>query len=535
MPCAPTGQRYIEIVRRRNGHLRVPTALLLAMLLCAVGTDRQAWAGPAPAIAEVALAAGREGDPVLNAVYAERGFLPLWVGDARASARRELLVALLAGDPWAAPLLPVPPVQVGAAAVDVATTRAALDYLARRSGGGPLEAVDAIRAMHRLEAATSREPLAVALLGLDLVRDLGGWQRVGTLPGPLPTVPPATVASPELDVAPALPRRTILPEPSSLRRRLVQAGDLPVEALTGPESDPALTAAIRAFQERHGLIPDGVVGQRTLATLNAPLADQIATVRLNLARGTPDRTLLERYVEVDVPGSELRVVDRGRTVLRSRAIVGDRDNATPIFDDRIRYIEINPSWYVPASIVPELLEKEAKKPGYLAANGFEWRGGGSTLVQKPGPANALGRIKFLFPNHHAVYLHDTPQRSLFVRSRRSLSHGCVRVEKPDELALILLGDQSWDMAGLRAAYAAPRTLRIELARPVPVFLDYRTAFVDERGRLNLRPDLYGYDRAGITLFDGKAPPPRPYLAADTTLPPVAPRTSIPTPSLRPAS
>jgi murein L,D-transpeptidase YcbB/YkuD len=236
-----------------------------------------------------------------------------------------------------------------------------------------------------------------------------------------------------------------------------------------------------------------------------------------------------------VPGSQLRVVDRGRTVLRSRAIVGDRDNKTPIFDDLIRYIEINPSWYVPTSIVPELLEKEARKPGYLAANGFEWRGGGSTLVQKPGPTNALGRIKFLFPNHHSVYLHDTPQRSLFLRSQRGLSHGCVRVEKPDELALFLLGDQGWSLPRLLDAYTAPRTLRVELTRPVPIFLDYRTAFVDERGRLNLRPDLYRYDRAGITDFVGKAPRPRPDLAAEAALPPVALRTAVPTPVLRPAS
>ena len=170
-------------------------------------------------------------------------------------------------------------------------------------------------------------------------------------------------------------------------------------------------------------------------------------------------------------------------MLRSRVIVGEKDNETPIFDDRIRYIEINPSWYVPTSIVPELAEKEARRPGYLARSGFVWRGidGSQTLVQKPGPENALGRIKFLFPNHHSVYLHDTPQRGLFARSQRSLSHGCVRVEKPDELALALLGDQGWDEPRLQTAYGSTKTRRIELREPVPVFLDYRTAFVDERG------------------------------------------------------
>ncbi len=372
--------------------------------------------------------------------------------------------------------------------------------------------------MQRLDGARPAPPLATALLELELVRDLGGWRRVGTLPGPLPTVPPTEVVSPEVDVAPEMPRRTTLPEPVSLRQRLVQSGDLPATASAGTEMDAALTEAVWRFQLRNGLLADGVVGARTLAALNAPVAAQIAQVQLNLARGTPDRSGYARYVEVNVPGFELRVVDHGEVVLRSRVIVGEKDNETPIFDDRIRYIEINPSWYVPTSIVPELAEKEARRPGYLAGSGFVWRGieGSQTLVQKPGPENALGRIKFLFPNHHSVYLHDTPQRGLFARSQRSLSHGCVRVEKPDELALALLGDQGWDEHRLQSAYGSTKTRRIELREPVPVFLDYRTAFVDEAGRLNLRADLYGYDRDGITLFEGKGLPLEPYLAEDTT-------------------
>jgi murein L,D-transpeptidase YcbB/YkuD len=228
-------------------------------------------------------------------------------------------------------------------------------------------------------------------------------------------------------------------------------------------------------------------------------------------------------------------------VLRSKVIVGEKDNETPIFDDWIRSIEINPSWYVPTSIVPELLEKEASRPGFLAADGFQWRGSGATqtLVQKPGPKNALGRIKFLFPNHHAVYLHDTPQRKLFGRSQRSLSHGCVRVEKPNDLAMALLGDQGWTEGRLDAAYASRKTQRVELAEPVPVFLDYRTAFVDEAGRLQLRPDLYGHDRNGTVAFTGKGLSPGPELVADRTpipMPNAPPALLVPTSStLRPAS
>jgi murein L,D-transpeptidase YcbB/YkuD len=344
------------------------------------------------------------------------------------------------------------------------------------------------------------------------VAELGGWVRVGTLPGPAPTAPPLRLVSPEVDVAPSFPPRKRLPELGSLRRRLVQSADLSARYLTGGATMDIHTAnAVRLFQARHGLVADGVVGPRTLAALNAPVAGEIAQARVNLARGQDDRSALPRYVEVNVPGYELRVVEGGRVVLRSRVIVGDRKNATPIFDDLMRTIEVNPSWYVPRSIEAELVEKEAKKPGYLAGNGFYWRtpthGGPDRLVQRPGPENALGRVKFLFPNHHAVYLHDTPQRGLFGRSRRSLSHGCVRVEKPFELALALLGPQGWDAKRLQAAFAGAKTRRIDLASPVPVFLDYRTAFVDEDGRLQLRADLYGHDAAGVTRFNGKGLPP----------------------------
>ena len=211
---------------------------------------------------------------------------------------------------------------------------------------------------------------------------------------------------------------------------------------------------------------------------------------------------------MNIPGYELRLVDHGQVVLRSRVVVGEKDKPTPIFDDRIRYIEFNPSWYVPDSITPELVDKEQQKPGYLAKNGFYWRTAAETgavdrLVQRPGPDNALGRVKFLFPNHDAIYLHDTPQRGAFGRNNRSLSHGCVRVEKHFELALALLRDQGWDAGRLDATFAAQKTRRVALSQPVPVFLDYRTAYVDDDGRLNLRDDLYGHDSDGTTVFTGK--------------------------------
>ena len=494
-----------------SGSMRLPVVVLAAFLLVpgALGTTG------AMAANELARAAGRDGDPTLNALYATRGFAPLWTAGRAAEQRRQTLLALLRAEAVADPAAAAPAaLEVSAAAgtgteaIEIATTRAALALLARRAGSDVVDAKAALEAMRWLDRPPPESALELALLELEIVRELGGWRKVGTEPGPLPTVPPRELTSPEIDIAPRLPARQTLPEPVSLRRRLVQSGDLPASQLDLPGMDDELVAAVQRFQERHGLLADGVVGSRTLAALNAPVQRQIDQVRLNIARGTPDRTHLDRFVEVNVPGFELKVVDRGQVVLRSRVIVGEKDNETPIFDDWIRYIEINPSWYVPASIVPELLEKEAARPGYLASSGFTWRGAsGQSLVQKPGPKNALGRIKFLFPNHHAVYLHDTPQRTLFGRSQRSLSHGCVRVEKPNDLAIALLGEQGWTKKRLDAAYASSKTQRVELAEPVPVFLDYRTAFIGEDGRLQLRPDLYGHDRNGVTVFAEKGLPP----------------------------
>ena len=472
-------------------------------------------------------ALGHAADASLGGAWAGR---PLWSGSAEATHRREVMLALLVAERRADPagedttslaLLFNGPDPAEPHHAERRLTEAALAWLQRRRGGAPVPLADARRALGRLDRADPDRPLALALTELEIVSDLGGWRRVETVPGANPTAAPLALVSPEIDVAPAFPRRKRLPEIRSLRQRLVQSADLSATYLGGETVDVHLAEAIRTFQRRHGLAVDGVVGPRTLAALNAPIAHGLAKVGINLARSRDDRSDRLRYVEVNVPGFELRLAEAGEVVLRSRVIVGDKESPTPIFDDWIRFIELNPSWYVPRSIAEELLEKEAKKPGYLAANGFTWRRP-ELLVQRPGPENALGRVKFLFPNHHAVYLHDTPLRGLFGRSQRSLSHGCIRVEKPLELALALLGAQGWTATRLDAAIAAGKTRRIELTRPVPVFLDYRTAFLDEKGRLNLRADLYGHDRAGITRFKDKGLPPDPMTpTADAT--PITPK------------
>ncbi|MFZ1426322.1 MAG: L,D-transpeptidase family protein [Geminicoccaceae bacterium] len=465
-----------------------------------------------------------EHDPGLQAIYAGMGSKLIWSGDPEADARRGAMLALLAlerkSEPAAVDALALSTrfADLSPAArteADLALSRAALAYLSRRSTNPSVPTTEALTALHRLDLPVGANALALAELELMLIQDLGGWREVATVAGPLPTVSPVAVVSPEVDVSPALPPRKRLPEPESLRWRLVQSADLSVRYRLGDSMDQQLIDAVRRFQRRHGLTPDGVVGTRTLAALNEPVSRQIAQVRINLARPVEDRSGLQRYVEVNIPGYELKLVEHGMTVLRSRVVVGEKDKPTPIFDDRIRYIEFNPSWYVPDSITPELVDKERQRPGYLAKNGFYWRTAAETgalldrLVQRPGPENALGRIKFLFPNHDAIYLHDTPQRGAFGRSDRSLSHGCIRVEKHFELALALLQDQGWDAKRLDATYAMQKTRRISLSQPVPIFLDYRTAFVDDEGRLNLRNDLYGHDTDGTLLFARKGLPPEP--------------------------
>jgi hypothetical protein len=446
-------------------------AVRLLASLCGAVLIAQAQPAQATAAAEaVALGAVAERAPA--------------VAMAEGEHRRALMLALIARRAIDDPALA--DAAHGVFAADAALTALFARYLGRLRGE-EVAATDReiARALELLDASRPQAPLELAALELRLTELLGGW---------------APLAGAEAPVEPAR---------SALRRRLIQTGDL-VPGAHG-QGNPAreLQVALKRFQSRHGLVADGVIGSRTRRALEVPLAERLRQVELNLARAAllADRGGLPRYVEVNVPGHELRLVEQDAVRLVSRVIVGDRETATPIFDDVIRRIEFNPSWYVPRSIVPEVLKKEAESPGYLERNGFVVREGEDGRVrmhQRPGPTNALGRMKFLFPNHHAVYLHDTAQRELFGRHDQSLSHGCVRVERPYELAVALLAAEGWTEAMIDAVLERPRTRVVELGQPVPVFLDYRTAFLDEQGRLQLREDLYGHDAAGIVHFPEKA-------------------------------
>ncbi len=310
---------------------------------------------------------------------------------------------------------------------------------------------------------------------------------------------------------------------AQLRQRLQAGGDLSAGA-DGSEFDAALEAAVKRFQARHGLEADGVVGKSTLAALNVPVAERIAQVRVNLERlRWVARDLEGDFLLVDIAGFGAQLWLDGRLAWSSRVVVGRPYRTTPVFRARMKYLVLNPEWNVPPTILREdVLPKAVDDPGYLGrhdmrvldragrpldAASIDWsqyrgepRAFPYQIVQAPGRDNPLGRIKFMFPNEHSVYLHDTPARALFDKPVRAFSSGCIRIERPIELALLLLDDRErWSEEKLRAAIATGRTQTVPVARTVPVLLLYFTASVAD-GELHFRPDLYGRDRAVLSAL-----------------------------------
>jgi murein L,D-transpeptidase YcbB/YkuD len=284
--------------------------------------------------------------------------------------------------------------------------------------------------------------------------------------------------------------------------------------------DDALVEALKAFQAAAGLTADGILGPRTLAALNGVSREEdIAAILANLERWRwMPRDLGAFHVMVNVPEFMVRVVDDGKMVHETRVVVGTPANATPTFSHVMDHLVVNPFWNVPASIVSnEMLPEIRRNPyGYFAKRGYQVlvRSGGRMRVvdpgridwwmvnprsvairQVPGDHNALGRIKFMFPNQHSVYLHDTPSKKLFERDVRAFSHGCVRVDNPLEFAdaILPVAAPKWNSERLEKLYGGPER-RINLDKPIPVHLAYFTRFVDADGGLGRAEDLYGYDR-----------------------------------------
>ena len=288
------------------------------------------------------------------------------------------------------------------------------------------------------------------------------------------------------------------PRLHALEQRLAVEGDLPNARPEGPATyDSVLAAGVRRFQERHGLQDDGVVGGSTIRELNVPVARRIMQLRISLERS---RLLLHdlpaRFVVVNIPAFRALYVDAGRAQLVSRVMVGKPYTQTPIFRADMTYVVLNPSWTIPPGIMRrEVIPGMKRDPDYLEKKGFEKVG--NQIVQPPGPDNALGRIKLMFPNTHAVYLHDTPHRELFASDARAFSSGCIRVDKVEDLTVLVLADSAnWSRAKLDAAIATGKTRNLSLRRRLPVLLTYWTAVTDRAdGSPQFFRDAYGRDPA----------------------------------------
>ncbi|MEE7475273.1 L,D-transpeptidase family protein [Methylobacterium hispanicum] len=342
--------------------------------------------------------------------------------------------------------------------------------------------------------------------------EAGGWEP---LPADLVLKPGAS--------NPAVP---------SLRHHLTLTGDLPADAPPSDRLDPPLVAAITAFQGRHGLPETGLIGRQTLAALNVPAAVRqrqlAASARRLMGSNFP---FGERYVVVNIPSAVVEAVERGQVARRYVAVVGSPDKATPAVETRITDVNFNPTWTVPISVVKnEIIPRMRKEPGYLAKNHIRILGPGGvevdpttldwstnkaanyTLRQDPGFDNSLGQVRIDMPNRHAVYMHDTPSKSLFGRSVRFHSHGCVRVGQVKEfVGWLLQGTEgpngpgsSWGPIEIETGIADGERRDIKLPKPVPVTFVYLTGYATPDGRAHFRDDIYGLDAPGAPADAGKA-------------------------------
>jgi murein L,D-transpeptidase YcbB/YkuD len=301
-----------------------------------------------------------------------------------------------------------------------------------------------------------------------------------------------------------------------IRGRLEITGDLSdLNNMNSEVYDKALENDIRYFQERHGLEADGVVGKASFAAMNVPVETKIDQIRINLERFRwVMHNLTEEYIIVNIARFRAYVVRDNERVFDTNVQVGTDVNKTPVFKSRLQYIEFNPTWTVPRSItVKEMIPKIKKGPKYLtdrnmvlldgsgkivpmssvnfsalSANNFPY-----TVRQQPGPGNALGEVKFIFPNKYAVYLHDTPSKYLFDKAKRSFSHGCIRTQNPLDLAEVLLEGTQWNKQKIRETLDSKKTTRALFDQPIDVLLLYWTAGLYQQKSVFFYPDIYERD------------------------------------------
>ena len=343
------------------------------------------------------------------------------------------------------------------------------------------------------------------------VVERGGWTRVPT--------------------GPTLRSGDVHPRVALLRRRLAEGGDLPaVKIVDGRGAAPVPTdnlfdwtiaEGLKEFQKRHGLEADSLLGVRTVAELNVSVEQRISQIEVNLNRWRwLPRDPGHSHINVNTAGYDMEVNLDGQSVLKMNVVVGKPKHRTPMFSDTMEYLVVNPSWYVPTSITREIMPKEVSKPGYLERNNFEiiersnnkpverWRLSSeelrpSAFVKKyrlrqlPGKSIALGDLKFMMPNRFSIYLHDTNAKSLFAKHRRAYSHGCIRVEHPQQLARVILAADGWSDSDLTALFDRKNTRTVRLKKHLPVHLTYQSSWVDSSEKTHFREDIYDHDAYSI--------------------------------------
>jgi len=364
------------------------------------------------------------------------------------------------------------------------------------------EAMDAPSLLKFLEELAPRGPiyrrLRATLADYRKLAEAGGW----------PTVPEGPTLKPG-----AKDERVAI-----IAERLAVTGDITDAAAHTASSvyDEGLEAGVRAFQTRHGLDSDGVIGPATLRAMNVPVEARIEQLRLNMerARWVFD-DITEHFIIVNIAGFKAYVVRDGNIEWQTDVQVGKTYHQTPVFRDEMKYVVFNPTWTVPYSIASkEMLPRIKNDPTYFETRDFDikdrsgqlvspdninWselsRGNFPyTFVQRPGPRNALGRVKFIFPNEYAIYLHDTPSKSLFGRAERAFSHGCVRVKNPFDLAELLLGSKGFDQEKIKETLDSLETKTVYLPEPLPVLLLYWTAEIGPEGDVHFYTDVYERDQ-----------------------------------------
>ncbi|MFV2091528.1 MAG: murein L,D-transpeptidase [Hyphomicrobiales bacterium] len=482
----------------------------------------------------------------LIAFYEARQFQPIWFTDGEVKPGAQAVVDLFAdaathalrpadyafaGDALAS--LSGGPERQGQGAVEAALSVAALIYARHASAGRIDPAVLGRMVSQKPIAADPASVMTGLMAAVNPARYLEGMQPSGEDYKILRAAYLKSMSAKSVEWLPIPGGKSMKQgvrdkRVPALRARLTEIGDYKAGELVAADRreiyDAELAKAVKVFQKRAGLSAEGIVGKKTLKALNASPANKREQLAANMERRRwlPDiSTRTGRYVLVNQPEYRVRVFDNSEVIYTSKVIVGKSKYQTAEFSDQISYLVFNPYWNVPRSIATRSFLPNLKRdPQSMARKGFDmfkggreinpstvnWsevsrRGFNYSLRQRPSRTNALGRVKFMFPNRYSIYLHDTPARSLFASNARSFSAGCVRVRKPMEFAMILLERDGWTRARIDKAVKSGRNQRINLKIKVPIYLTYWTAWADNNGALQYRADMYGRDKKLIAAME----------------------------------